>query len=97
MAWAILRAEVGILPKEAGEGVISKAPSLSRAATLLELTLGHLQISHVVARTWAPTKDRIEVSHRTRIRLTKLLEAQLWQMRSRLTHNLARFPWQARK
>lgn len=77
MAWAQLQAEVGILPKEAEEGAIFKAPFLHRAATLLGLILGHPQISHAVARVWAPTKDKPEVLHHTRTRLTKLLEAQL--------------------
>ncbi len=77
MAWALVLAEVGILRKEAEEGAIFKGPFLSRAATLPQLILGHHLISHAVARIWAPTKDKAEVSHRTRTRLTKLLEAQL--------------------
>lgn len=97
MAWAMSQAEVGILPKEAEEGAISKAPFLSRAATFPELILGHLRISHAVARAWAHTKGKTEVSHRIPTRLIKPLEVQLWRMRNRLTRSLARFPWQARK
>ncbi len=97
MAWALIQAEVGILPKEVEEGVIIKAPILSRAVTSVDLILGHLRVSHVVARTWAPIKDKIAVLHRTRTRLTQPLEAQLWRMRSWLTRSLARFPWRARK
>lgn len=76
MALALLPAEVGILLKEAEGGVAIRALFLSKAAILLGLTLG-LQISHAVARTWAHTKDKIEVLHHIQIRLIKLLEAQL--------------------
>lgn len=76
MALALPQAEVGILLKEAEGGAAIKAPSLSKAATFLGLTLG-LQISPAVARTWAPTKDKIEVLHHIQTRLIKLLEAQL--------------------
>lgn len=76
MALALPQAEVGILLKEAEGGVAIKAPFLSKAAILLGLILG-LQISHAVARTWAHTKDKIEVLLHTQIRPIKLLEAQL--------------------
>ena len=95
MRWAQLQAEVAILPKVAEEEVASMASirnNRCKDQDTSPLTLDHLQISHAPAQTCLPTKDRTEISHRSRTRLTRVTEVPFRQTHSWLTRSPARSP-----